>query len=50
MRQGSQVQCTGTTLRDGMGRRWEVGSDREHMYTLGCFMSMYGKKHYNIVK
>ena len=24
--------------------------DREHMYTHGGFMSMYGKNHYNIVK
>ena len=24
--------------------------DGEHMYTHGCFMSMYGKNHYNIVK
>ena len=24
--------------------------DREHMYTHGRFISMYGKNHYNIVK
>ena len=24
--------------------------DEGHMYTHGWFMSMYGKKHYNIVK
>ena len=24
--------------------------DGEHMYTHGWFMSVYGKKHYNIVK
>ena len=24
--------------------------DREHMYTLGGFMSMYGKNQYHIVK
>ena len=24
--------------------------DREHMYTHGWFMAMYGKKHYNIVE
>ena len=24
--------------------------DREHMYTCGRFMSMYGNTHYNIVK
>ena len=24
--------------------------DGEHMYTHGWFMSMYGKKHYNVVK
>ena len=23
--------------------------DGEHMYTHGCFMSMYGKNHHNIV-
>ena len=47
MRQGAQGQCTGMTLRDGMGR--EVGGgvqDGEHMYTHGWFMSMYGKKQY----
>ena len=51
MRQGAQDWCTEMTLRDGMGR--EVGGgvqDGEHMYTRGWFMSMYGKKHYDIVK
>ena len=41
---GSQGWCTGMTQRDGMGR--EVGGgvqDREHMYTYGGFMSVYGK-------
>ena len=48
---GAQGQSTGMTLRDGMGR--EVGGevqDREHMYTHDWFMSMCGRKHYNIVK
>ena len=51
MRQGAQGWCTGMTLRDGMGRGGgrEV-QDGEHMYTHGCFMSMYGKNYYNIVK
>ena len=38
----AQGWCTGMTQRDGM--------DREHMYTHGGFMSMYGKNHYDIVK
>jgi len=25
MKQGTQSQCTGTTQRDGIGRRWEGG-------------------------
>ena len=33
MRQGAQGQCTGMTLRDGMGGRWEGVQDGEHMYT-----------------
>ena len=43
MRQGAQGWCTGMTQRDGMGR--EVGGvkDGEYTYTLGRFMSMYGK-------
>ena len=51
MKQGTQSQCTGTALRDGMGR--EVGGGLRmwgHMYTHGGFMSMYGKNHYNTVK
>ena len=28
MKQGTQSWCTGTTLRDGMGRRWEGVSGR----------------------
>ena len=32
---------------EGVGRGVQDG---EHMYTHGWFMSMYGKKHYNIVK
>ena len=34
---------------DGEGGGRAV-QDGEHMYTHGCFMSMYGKTHYNIVK
>ena len=34
---------------DGEGHGKEV-QNGEHMYTHGWFMSMYGKKHYNIVK
>ena len=32
-------------LKGGMGG----AQDREHMYTHGWFMSMYGKNHYNTV-
>ena len=32
---------------EGGGRRVQDGG---HMYTRGRFMSMYGKKHHNIVK
>ena len=49
VRLGAQGWCTGMTLRNGMGR--EVGGgiqDGEPMDTQGWFMSMYGKKHYNI--
>ena len=34
---------------DGEGGGRE-GLDGEHMYTLGWFMSMYGKNHHNTVK
>ena len=44
MRPGTQGQCTGTSLRDGMGR--EAGGGVQDVE----FMSMYGKNHYNIVK
>ena len=30
--------------------RWKGVQDGEHMYTIGWFMSMYGKDHYNIIK
>ena len=43
MRQVAQGWCTGTTLRDGIGGRWEGFQDGEHMYTSGGFMSVYGK-------
>jgi len=46
MKQGTQSWCTGTTLRDGMGR----DGGGEYMYTHGWFMSMYGKNHYKIGK
>ena len=32
---------------EGVGRGVQDG---EHMYTHGCFISMYGKNHHNIVK
>ena len=36
--------CTGMTQKDGMGREVSGGvQDREHMYTRGRFMLMYGK-------
>ena len=34
---------------DGEGGGRE-GQDGEHMYTLGWFMSMYGKNHHNTIK
>ena len=44
MRQGAQGQCTGMTLRDGMGKEEGGGvQDGGHMYTHGWFMWMYGK-------
>ena len=47
---GTQSQCTGTTLRDVMGKEVEGRiQDGGHMYTHGWFMSMYGTNHYNIV-
>ena len=50
MKQGTQTQCTGTTQRDGMGRKVGGGvRDGEHMYIRGWFMPMYGKNHHNIV-
>ena len=41
-------KCTGTTQREAMGREVEGGLG--HVYPHGWFMSMYGKKHHNIVK
>jgi len=36
--------CTGTTQRDGTGREEGAGvQDREHMYTCGGFILIYGK-------
>ena len=52
MKRGTQNQCTGTTQRDGIRRRWEWSSEQGgsgHMYTRGWFMSTYGKNHRNIV-
>ena len=44
MIQDAQGWCTGMTQRDGRGRAVGGGvPDREHMYTHGRFMSMYGK-------
>jgi len=40
-----------TTKIGDRGGRWEEGiRGRGHMYTYGCFMLIYGKKHHNIVK
>ena len=49
MRKSAQGWCTGMALKDGMGREVGGGSDGEHMYAHGRFMSTYGKTHYNIV-
>ena len=45
MRQGTQGWCTGTALKDGMGRggRWGGIQDGGHVYTHGGFTSVYGK-------
>ena len=47
--------CSGLVHWDNPGRWDGEGGDRvfldgEYMYTHGWFMSMYGKKHYNIIK
>ena len=34
----------------GWGGRWEGVWDGGHIYTLGWFMSVYGKNHHNIEK
>ena len=49
-----ETGCSGLVHWDNPeGWDWEGGGrgvqDREHMYTHGWFMSMYGKTHYNIV-
>ena len=58
-RSPAQVGCIRQVLRAGaLGRprgigwkgRWAGGSDGEHMYIHGWFMSMFDKNHYNIVK
>ena len=50
MKQGTQSWCSGTTQRD-VGKEVGVGFRMVgHMYTHGCFMSMYDKNHHDIVK
>ena len=49
-----ETGCSGLVhWDDPVGRDGEGGGsgfqDREHMYTHGWLMSVYGKKHYNIV-
>ena len=50
MKQGTQGCYSGTTWRDEMGRELGGGSGWGHMYTPGGFISVYDKKHHNIVK
>ena len=50
MKQGTQRRYTGKTLKDGMGREGEGVQDGGHVYTRGWLISVYAKKHYNIVK
>ena len=51
MKQATESQCTGTTLRDGMGRKVGEGFRMGDTSTpMADFMSMYGKNHYNIIK
>ena len=48
---GSSIQCSVTIYWGGMGWRREEGSrGREHMYTFGQFMLMYGRAQHNILK
>ena len=49
MGQGTQSQCTGTNLREGMGRDMGGGFRMGDTYTHGGFISVYGKTHCNIV-
>ena len=44
-----QIHWDDTERWDGEGGGSGV-QDGEHMYTHGCFMSMYGKNHDNAVK
>ena len=44
----SRFDAWDRVLKGGMGAG-RVVQDREHMYTHGWFMSMYGKNHYNTV-
>ena len=51
MKQGPQGQCTGMTLKDGMGREVAGGVHYgKHIYTHGWIVLMYGKNHYSTVK
>ena len=50
MRQDTQGWCTGTTLRDEMGREVDGGFRLgDPCISMADFMSMYGKNHNNIV-
>jgi len=41
MKQGTQSRCSGTTQKDGVGRRWNAGSGLGDTCTRGWFMLMY---------
>ena len=47
MKQGTPIQCTGTTQSAGIQRDFWMGG---HIYTHGWFMSVYGKNHHNCCK
>ena len=49
MTQGTQTEFP--SGRVGWGGKWEEGSrGREHMYTYGCFMLMFGRSEHNSEK
>ena len=51
VKQSTQSQYSGTTLRDGMGREMGGGFRMSDTHTLMADSCQYmGKKHYNIVK